>query len=347
MVTAPGETDLILPLPAAGEQVHPYTVHTHYFGFFVPEAGIGGYIYGRYQPAFPLSQGGVVIFRGMQNHQLLDAEHHDYRATMPWPQIDGARIVFENGLEFDFEIPGELIHIRYTSPDGSVSLDLQQRAVTPLIWRGFILPDEEIHHGETAGEHGGTEQFLHCTGQLRLRGETFAVDCYPVRDRSWNQIRTEDPGGLQPNPAIGWTPAYFGKDLSFNVTSFEAPDTDPFWKDAYDLPDGPSTSYCKWMVRDGELVEITEVRRRAIERHPVLGSATRQELESVDASGLCSRFEGRALAVSPMHSWPNIGFCDSVFRWEDERDRVTHGTYQEVWWDNYQRLKRSRSTSAR
>ena len=38
-----------------------------------------------------------------------------------------------------------------------------------------------------------------------------------------------------------------------------------------------------------------------------------------------------------MHSWPNVGFCDSVHRWEDEQGRVTHCTYQEIWWDRYQR----------
>ncbi|WP_071023577.1 hypothetical protein [Mycobacterium talmoniae] len=97
----------------------------------------------------------------------------------------------------------------------------------------------------------------------------------------------------------------------------------------------------------GTVCRITEVRRRVIERHPVLGTASRQQLEIVDSSGARSRFEGRALAVSPMHSWPNIGFADSVFRWEDEHGRVTHCTYQEVWWDNYQRLKRSRGAETR
>ena len=34
----PPETDLILPLPAAGEEWDPWTIHTHYFGFTVPAA---------------------------------------------------------------------------------------------------------------------------------------------------------------------------------------------------------------------------------------------------------------------------------------------------------------------
>ena len=37
-----------------------------------------------------------------------------------------------------------------------------------------------------------------------------------------------------------------------------------------------------------------------------------------------------------MHSWPNIAFRDSVFRWEDLLSkRVTHCTYQEICYDTY------------
>ncbi len=36
--------------------------------------------------------------------------------------------------------------------------------------------------------------------------------------------------------------------------------------------------------------------------------------------------------ATPMHSWPNIGFADSVYEWQDEQGRTTHCTYQEIWW---------------
>jgi hypothetical protein len=339
----PGETDLLLPLTQPGRTTHPYTVHTHYFGFTVAEAGIGAYLYARYMPVFGLSQGGPVIFSGMDNRSLLDADHHDYRATMPWPEVSEGLIRFDNGYEIDFAKPGELVHLRYRSPDGAVAFDVEQRAVTPLVARGHIVPGEEDHHYPSGVEHGGSEQFMRCTGELRLRGEVHAVDCYAMRDRSWNQVRTEEPGGARPSPPVGWSPAYFGEDLAFNVTSIEAPDSIPAWLGLYDLPDGAPLSYYRWLVRDGELVDITEVRRAVVDYHPVLHSAIRQELELVDATGRRQRFEGRALSVTPIHSWPNIAFCDSVYRWEDDRGRVAHCTYQEIWWDRYQRAMTART----
>ena len=47
----PPETDLIFPLPPEGETWDPCLIHTHYFGFSVPEAQIGGLTYIRYMPA--------------------------------------------------------------------------------------------------------------------------------------------------------------------------------------------------------------------------------------------------------------------------------------------------------
>ena len=36
--THPPETDLLLPVPESGEQWDTHLIHTHYFGFSIPEA---------------------------------------------------------------------------------------------------------------------------------------------------------------------------------------------------------------------------------------------------------------------------------------------------------------------
>ena len=46
------------------------------------------------------------------------------------------------------------------------------------------------------------------------------------------------------------------------------------------------------------------------------------------------RFGGTSSSTTP---WPNVSFHDSVYRWEDEQGRVTHATYQEIWFAEYQR----------
>jgi hypothetical protein len=77
-----------------------------------------------------------------------------------------------------------------------------------------------------------------------------------------------------------------------------------------------------------------------------LYAATRQEIEAEDERGRLHRFSGSAIAMSVIPAWPNVTFRDSIYRWEDEQGRVTHSTYQEIWFDAYQRAMKARHRSA-
>ncbi len=80
------------------------------------------------------------------------------------------------------------------------------------------------------------------------------------------------------------------------------------------------------------------MRRDVLEYHPpTIHLATRQEITAQDACGDTYRFRGEAIASAVLPAWPNVSFHDSVYRWEDDHGRVTHATYQEIWFDTYQR----------
>jgi hypothetical protein len=344
---APPESDLYLPLPRDGVQWHPYTLHTHYFGIQIPAAEIGCFIYVRYQPAFPLSQGGIVIAQGTDGHTLLDATFVDYEATMPWPQIDGNRISTANGLVIDFLAPGETVQVRYRSRDGRVELDMIQSAVTPLVTRGHVMPGEELHRGGQI-EAGGSEQFMHATGTLKLDGVVHEIDCLPIRDRSWGQVRTDARGEVQ-TPPIGWTPMCFGPDLAFNQVGYEDIDTDPLWRQLGLYPQispDARAHHFAWIIVDGELREVSTIRRKVLERHPVQLAATRQEIEATDDHGDSYRFVGEALAMTELYVSPNLEAHDSLYRWESRDGRIAFGPYQEVWHDIYQHAARGHYRAA-
>ena len=336
------DTDLLIPLLPDNERWDPYTIHTHYFGLTVPEAELGGFLYIRYMPAFPLAQGGVCLFRGTDNPTPLDMAFLDYEMTMPWPDLDEQSITTSNGLRIEFTEPGRAARISYRSAGGETALELEQTAVTPLLARGHIIPGEDDHH-DPAHDPGGTEQFMHCTGEISLHGERFAVDCRHPRDRSWRQVRKETQGGARRVPPIGWSPMYFGGDLAFNQISFESPDTDPAWAGLYDIPDGTPTHHYAWVYDGTDVHEITHVRRNVLAHHPTTHMAIAQEIEAEDERGHKYRFSGHAIATSAIPAWPNAGFHDSVYRWTDERGRITHCTYQELWADRYQHHMRRRT----
>ena len=345
IATHPPETDLVVPLPGPGEEWDPHTIHTHYFGFCVPEAELGAFLYVRYQPAFPLSQGGVALFRGTENNHVLDMAFLDYEITMPYPTIEGNSFTTANGLRIDFTDPGREARVTYRSKDGQVEIDVLQTAVTPLFARGHVMPGEE-DHADPARSAGGSEQYMHATGQVTIRGETFDIDCHAPRDRSWRQVRTEQQGGARRMPPVGWSPMYFGPDLIFNQISMEAPDTDPAYAGLFEIPEGAPTHHYAWVHNQGETREITRVRRAVLARHPVTHVAMRQELEAEDETGATYRFTGEAIASTVMPAWPNTAFSDTVYRWEDEQGRVSHGTYQEIWADEYQRHMSTRTREA-
>jgi hypothetical protein len=275
----------------------------------------------------------VCIFRGLDNVEYTDMAYLDYEITMPWPHIEGNAITTDNGLRIDFIAPGRTARLTYRSGDGRASFDLTADAVTPLLARGHVMPGEESHH-DVGLQSGGTEQFMHMTGELVLDGTTHAVDCYAPRDRSWRQVRVEKRGAV-PVPPVGWSPMYFGADLIFNQISFESPDTDPAWAGLYDVGDRPSHHFA-WIQRGEDTRLITKVRRNVLEYHPRIHMALRQEITAEDDTGEVYRFHGEAIAAASLPAWPNASFHDSVYRWQDEAGRTTHATYQEIWFDTYQ-----------
>lgn len=329
---APAESDLFCPIPES-QQVDTHLIHTHYFGFSIPDEKLGAYLYIRYQPAFPLSQGGVIVFRGMDNVSILDAEYVDYQMTMPWPTIEKSRIRTANGLEIEFAVPGAQARIQYESPDGSISIDLLQEGVTPLVARHHIFPGEDTNW-QDALSPGGSEQFMHCTGVFTLRGTQYPVDCFAPRDRSWCQVRGELPEVA--SPPVGWSPMYFGPDLALNQIGVESVDTDPAWRSVYPGYDGPGHRMA-WLWQDGALRDVVDVRRTVHKRHPDLYSATEQTIEMTAATGERRVFTGSALAMCAVPAWPNVSAHDSLYLWTDEQGRTCHAPFQEAWFGNYQR----------
>jgi hypothetical protein len=300
------ETDLWLPLPPNGAEIDPHTIHTHYFGFSIPEANLGGFIYIRYQPAFPLSQGGVCIFRGMDNMEILDVDYLDWQNTMRWPRIEGTTITTAHGLSVEFLQPGRRIRLRYDSPEAS--FDLLQTAITPLVARAHVMAGD-AENANPSTLPGGSEQFMHCTGKLSLRGEDFGVDCLAARDRSWNQVRTERRGAVA-MPPIAWTPIAFGKDLAFNQIGWEAPDTDPPLLEAYPVDPARPTHVYGWVHAEGRTNGLARVHREVHERHPITHLATHQTIEAQDDEGRTFRFTGQAMWYTASRRWSSAGVLE-------------------------------------
>ena len=326
------ETDIHLALPNSNEIWDSHTVHTHYFGFDIANEGIGAFLYIRHMPAFPLAQGGVVIFQGTDNKTVFDNAFVDYELTMPWVSVDGHKIRTDNGYQIEFLELGKTARLTYESHDGVCKFDVTQKAITPLLMRGHIIPGEDLNADESLSP-SGTEQLMHCTGYLELHGKRYDVDCYPARDRSLNQIRTEARRKAKVTPPVGWTPMAFGEDFIFCQVGCEDPAKAPAWKNLYEYPEGAPTHYFAYCFENGEQIGVQSVSRKVHEYHPQLHAGMKQTLVANLDDGRELKFEGEAVAMSNIMAWPNAPLRVGVYRWTDEHGRVATNSYQEMWFD--------------
>ena len=332
--THPPETDLLLPQPGNGDMWDPMTVFTHAELLSVPEASISIFCYLRALPAYGMSQGGISVFRGLDNPANVGGVTHvDYNETAPWPEVGERTFRTANGLTLEFTEPGRELHLTYESSDGSVRLDVVQTAVTELLARGHIIPGEDVD-SDPARRPGGSEQLVRSRGTLKLDGTTHQIDSVDCRDRSWAQVRSE-AGNVAQQPPICWTPMYFGDELMFNQVGFENLDTDPLWAGLFEVPDEVPSHFHGWVIVDGEVRKVSNVHRNVLEYHPVLLSPTRQVIHATDEQGDTYHFEGDAVAMAAVPAWTNATLRQFMYRWTNvETGASALNSGQEIWLDN-------------
>jgi hypothetical protein len=106
------------------------------------------------------------------------------------------------------------------------------------------------------------EQLTHATGNLELRGQSYAVDCYPDRDRSWGERRPESHAS---SPAYTWVTGAFGEDFAFNFGSHYNPARDPDWLGLFEPPERIFKD--GWVPVKGEqrrIVKSSKITRREL-----------------------------------------------------------------------------------
>lgn len=288
---------------------------TQYFGFNIPEKQIHGLTYCWWHPNLGTVSGGVWAFQGIKPHSLA-CELFDWRPNMSERALanDLHDYTLDMGLRSRIIEPGKRFHVQYEDASRGNRLDIQFDAVMPV----FMF-----------GDNRHFEQTMKTRGELTLRGKTYAVNGYCVRDRSWGALRAEHP---EHAPPVTWMSCAFDDDFSFCCSAFDHPELNPEWAGLFEFP-AERASIGGYVRRDGETFEIVGCRKRTVHNARTLyPESIRMTL--TDSSGREYEITGTIIAACSFTQWQNMSVPLCLARWECN-GRVGYGDVQDVQWSDY------------
>lgn len=286
---------------------------TTYLAFNVPEAALQGTLYVLARPNLGVAMSSVVISRGFRR-RLHEIDFCDPQIHLPAP-ASYSKFDLANGLSVEAR---SLTDWRFTYAHklGACRFDLTLHGLHHP--HDPLDPRENPLHGTSkdprvgdAWSNGHFDLKGRITGELTLRGKTYAVDCFEGMDRSWG------PRNETPNRASAYVSVNFGEDLAMWLTM------------PLDVRADGSVVYEK--VNSGFLVRkgiVTSIASATIEADTEDMLAARDRITVTTATGDRYAFEGEAIGCRPLGSFnPSIAAFLSLmrYRWGDRTGYGSHG----------------------
>jgi len=276
-----------------------WATETAWFSFNHPQRRLGGWFYTMVRPNIGTVAGGAWVW--------------DDSAHLPWEVLYSAnytalQLPRDQDLN-DITLPTG-ISIRVIEPCTSYALGYAdgERLQASLRFDGVMPPESLTSTGSTFGHAQHFDQIGHVTGELVLHGETIAIDCLAVRDRTWGR-RPED----RPRQAAYVTGVASAAHGFLAVTNSEA--------------ERNLVAY-GFLRRGGRTVRLAQGERR-VERDATNGWITRIELQARDAEGREITAVGEPVSriIINRHTFIDI---NSLLRWSLNGE-VGWGEDQDMW----------------
>lgn len=308
------EDDLLHREAHAGMEGDSLT-ETQYFGFNVPEEGIHGLTYMWHHPNLKVVTGGLMVWRG-EKPLSMAAELFDFRAYMNDSVLanDLHDYRLDNGYGVKILEPNKRFHLTYTDEARGNAIDLISEAVMPIAMFGD-------------GKH--FEQGMRVRGALLLRGKSYDVDCYNIRDRSWAKLR---PEVIVPGPPVAWMTGAFGDDFIFNCNLMDHAGSNPQVQPPFEISPEKALNG-GWVWRGGKLLRVTAA-RKTVKRDDQMFRPRSIALHMTLEDGSEITANGTMVASCPYATWPNIMAHISLIRW-DVDGRIGYGDEQDVIWNDF------------
>jgi hypothetical protein len=280
-----------------------WETETCWFSFNVPERGMAGWLYAWIRPNMHNSGGGVFIYdsSGVAPWEL---PYFQYQYAQPLPgERDLRDFQFPQSYSVKMLEPLKRYRLHYQERK-TLRIDLEFVAITnPHPFARGEPPFIQASHFDQAGR---------VQGEITLRGEHMAVDCFAMRDRSW-----------------GPRPDHRGNRIGYSFGVASELDAFCLFANPLDLDQrGWEKVNHGFLLKDGHRHQLASG-RRYVEREPATGFIRRQLIEAVDVDGRVLQAEGHA--VSRMIFAVPRGVTMNTFMAWTVNGVPAHGEDQDVW----------------
>ena len=277
-----------------------WQLETNWVWFFVPERKLGCWAYHMIRPNMGLDSGSVQVWDDTAWHHTEVPYYRNVLTGRLPAERDLRDHTFSTGFRWTVLEPLERYRLRYDD-EGICSFDLE--------WTAIMDPWVPLRGDPPVATH--IDQWGHVTGELRLHGETMHVDCYAMRDRSWQIARPE--GGTTP---------FWGGEINNGWMAAAADASTAFFG-------------TKWIVLDGHLSQVveSEVRRERDRNH---GFLRRIFINARDADGRDLEAVGESVSrmITPVPGTSAVSVnslmdyrINGVQAWGDDQDSWALGTW--------------------
>ena len=283
--------------------------------WYVPEADISFLAYVWVHPNLNVLSSGLMGWRGHKRSHM-SAELFDFRAYLSHSNdTDMHNLQIPSGMRIRIIEPFERIMIDYDHPASGNSVAVEFTAFSPPIMR-----ESRLHF----------DQAMRAQGTVTLRGRTYAIDGFGMRDRSWGELRPEIN---YPLPPYTWMTGTFPKSrMSWHVCAHDDPRLNPIWSHLYAI-EPKDAMHDGWLFRDGELLRLKDVSAFCT-RDPDTLRPVSHRVSFTDLRDRNYLIEGRVKASLPWGVWPNscTYLCMTEWSWNGE---IAYGDTQEVQWNDF------------
>ncbi len=286
-----------------------WATETAWFSFHHPERHLGGWFYTMVRPNIGTVAGGAWLWDDRAHLPWEALYMANYSAVELAPDTDLADCSLANGVS-----------MRVIEPCTSYALgyDDGERFRARLRFDAVMPPEPLTAVGSTFGSAYHFDQFGRVSGELVVHGESLAIDCIGMRDRTWGR-RPEN----RPRQAAYVTGAADAGHGFLAVTNTRE--------------EGDLVSY-GFLRRDGETISLVSGSRE-LERDPEHGWVTGIRLHAVDGRGREMLAVGTPVSrvILNRHTFIDI---NSLIRW-DLDGVVAWGEDQDMWpihrWSRFRR----------